>query len=125
MSTLWQQLFSSLVLLSLLTGLGTSTVRGDEASPAAKLGKQIDHLTLLDAAAKPWSLHSLKDAKAVVVVFLSFECPVSTSYSQSLADLASEYGKRGVTVVGICTNDESAAWVARQAKEFKLPFPVL
>src|SRR5262249_23445497 len=68
----------------------------------------------------------LGDKKAVVAVFLSFECPVSTGYSQLLAGLARTYGERGVAFVGFVPNtDEDAAGVARQAREFRLPFPVL
>jgi mono/diheme cytochrome c family protein len=66
-----------------------------------------------------------KDAKAVVVVFLSFDCPVSTGYSQALGELARAYGGRGVAFVGLATNpDEDAAQVARHAADYRLPFPV-
>jgi len=90
------------------------------------LGKKIANFTLADAHGKTWSLYDLKDRKAIVLVFLSFECPVSTSYSQPLADMAAEFGKAGVAFVGLTTNaDDTAAAVAKQALHYKLPFPVL
>ena len=67
----------------------------------------------------------LKDKKAAVVLFLSFECPVSNSYAAELAQLAKDYGERGVSFVGICNDDSSAAQIAKQGQDFKIPFPVL
>lgn len=116
-----QCLFSLTVAFAL--GLGP-VVLADTGPSTARLGKKIDNFTLQDAAGKAWALHNLKDRKAVVVVFLSFECPVSNSYTQSLADLATDYAKQGVAFIGICTNDEDAAWVARNTRDYKLPFPV-
>jgi peroxiredoxin/mono/diheme cytochrome c family protein len=91
-----------------------------------KLGKKVGNFTLKTAEGKAFALHDLKDKKAVVAVFLSFECPVSTSYAQTLATLAGQYKDKDVAFVGLVANDdETAAQVARQAKEYKLPFPVL
>src|SRR5262249_14315868 len=62
--------------------------------------------------------------KAVVVVFLSFECPVSNSYAGTLTELANQYGKGGVAFVGVCPCEDDAAQVASKTREFQLPFPV-
>jgi peroxiredoxin len=99
--------------------------RSEDAAPNAKLGKQIDNFTLAGADGKAFALHDVKEKKAVVIVFLSFECPVSTSYSQPLADLARNYADKGVAFVGICaTADEDAAQVAKHGRDYKIPFPV-
>ena len=75
----------------------------DEAPSNARLGKKIANVTLTDAAGKPVSLHDLKDSKAIVIVFLSFDCPVSTSYSPSpWPTWPRTYGERGVAFVGVC-----------------------
>src|SRR5207249_2862355 len=63
-----------------------------------------------------------KDAKAVVVVFVSFECPVAKSYFAPLGELAKAYAAKGVAVVAVCP-DEGAAEVKTHAAEFKLPVP--
>src|SRR5207248_3195301 len=74
----------------------------------------------------PVSLLGPKDRKAVVVVFLSFECPVSTSYAPVLAALAKTYASKGVAFLAVNSSDDGdAAQFARQAAEYKLPFPVL
>src|SRR5262249_36232305 len=101
-------------------------VCADQPTPStAKVGKKIADVSFQDAAGKTVSLYDFKDKKAVVVVFLSFECPVSNSYTQPLADMAREYAKHGIAFVGLTTNtEETDAEVAKQAKHFNLPFPV-
>jgi peroxiredoxin len=85
----------------------------------------IANVTFKDAGGKRFALHDWKDRKAVVVVFLSFDCPVSTGYSPVLADLAKVYAERGVAFLGICTQeDKDAAQITRHQQEFKIPFPV-
>ena len=75
--------------------------------------------------AKKFALHDLQNQKAIVVVFLSFDCPVSLSYSQPLNDMADEFGKQKVALIGLTVNqDETAADVARHVKENNLKFPV-
>jgi peroxiredoxin/mono/diheme cytochrome c family protein len=77
-----------------------------------------------DAAGRRFALRDLKGRKAVVVVFLSFECPVSTGYAPALAELSAAYRDRGVAFVGVSEGDESAKRVEQLAHEFGLPFPV-
>jgi peroxiredoxin len=91
-----------------------------------KLNQKIAKVTLADADGKAVALHDLKDRKAVVVVFLSFECPVSCSYAATLGELAKIYEAKGVAFLGINSSDEGdAKELAKKAAEFKLPFPVL
>src|SRR5207244_2662911 len=63
--------------------------------------------------------------KAIALVFLSFECPVSNSYIAPLSEIADEFGKFGVTIWGLTVNeDETPAQVAKAAKQFSPTFPV-
>lgn len=96
----------------------------DSGASTDQLGKKIDNLIWQDAAGKKTALYDLKDQKAIVLVFLSFECPMSTDYCPKLADLAKAYRERGVAFVGLCINDENTAQVAKFAKDFALPFPL-
>src|SRR3974390_1082953 len=93
---------------SLLTTITAGLVLGDTAwadpvVPKAPAGKKISNLKATDNSGKVFSLYDLKDRKAIVIVFLSFDCPVSTSYSQPLADMAAEFGKH-VAFVGVTVN---------------------
>lgn len=97
----------------------------EKAASKAKLGQKIPNLKFEDEKGAGFSLHDWAGKKAIVVVFLSFDCPVSNSYCQPLADLAKEYGKHGVAVLGLTPNlDETRAQVAKHAKDFDLSFPV-
>jgi peroxiredoxin len=92
----------------------------------AQVGKKIANISFTDEKGGTFMLHDLKDKKAIVLVFVSFDCPVSTGYSQVLAEMATEFGKQGVTFVGLTVNqDESRAEVAKQAKAWKLPFQIV
>src|SRR5262245_22092029 len=91
----------------------------------AKLGEKIPNLELAGEKGERLALHDLKDKKAIILVFFSFECPVSNSYCQPLIDMHKEYGKHGVAFVGLTVNDDdTAAHVAKQARDFNLTFPV-
>src|SRR6185295_18595814 len=81
--------------------------------------------TFKDERGKTYRLYELQNKKAIVIVFLSFECPVSKSYSQPLAEMAKEFEQFGAVIWGLTTNeDDTAAQVAKSAKDYDLPFPV-
>lgn len=102
------------------------TLGAEETPRTTRLGKPIDNISLTDSSGKSWTLHGQKPPKALVAVFLSFECPMSNSYAPLLTELARTYEARGVRFVGFCcTEGLSAQDVARQTKDFGLPFPVL
>jgi peroxiredoxin len=87
--------------------------------------KPVANFTLTDTAGKPWPMHD-QNAKAIVVVFLACDCPMSNGYLPALADLAAKSADKGVLVVGIHADpDETAEQVRKHAAEFKLGFPML
>lgn len=98
-------------------------VPGSAADPAPstdRLNKTIDNVKLPDNGA-------LKDRAgkvATVVVFLSFDCPVSNSYAATLAELHKTYSAKGVSFLAFVPTDDEPAKVAKRAAEFKYPFPV-
>lgn len=112
-------------LLALAGLVGTAAAEPTVAASTDKIGKKVA-FSLADAAGQPRSLAALADRKAVVVVFLSFDCPISNSYAPLLADLHSVYAGKGVGLVGIVSGDDlTPAAVERQARDYRLPFPVL
>jgi hypothetical protein len=84
----------------------------------------VTKLTFHAAGEKPCAWGDLTGKAATVVVFLSFDCPMSNSYAQPLSELAKQYDGRGVKFVGVCPCDDSAAQVSAKAKEFQLSFPI-
>lgn len=62
---------------------------------------------------------------ALVLVFLSTECPISNAYSPTLNQVAGVFSSRPGALVGLCVDpDLSAAKLAAHAKEYALKFPV-
>jgi peroxiredoxin len=98
--------------------------RSDEAPTT--LGKKIDDFTLKDTSGKEWRLSGVKDARAVVVVFVGTECPVSNAFMPRLAELHKEFTDKGVAFVVINSNSQDTPdRVAAAAKKHDLPFPML
>jgi thiol-disulfide isomerase/thioredoxin/mono/diheme cytochrome c family protein len=101
---------------------------GEDKPLPAPLGTRIADFTLPRAAGgPPWSLvKQTQDARAVVVLFLGTECPVNNAYVPTLAALHKKYGTKGVVFVAVNSNQQDdAAAVAKHARDFGIPFPVL
>ncbi|HEV2150326.1 MAG TPA: thioredoxin family protein [Longimicrobiaceae bacterium] len=69
------------------------------------LGTRAPAFTLPDPEGNAVSLDDFRDAKALVVVFLSNHCPFVKHVRAGLADVAARYRPRGVAFVGINAND--------------------
>src|SRR5271155_4961249 len=90
-----------------------------EPKPTPILGTKLADWSLPRAATgKPWSLAvDGRDAKAVVVVFIGTECPISNAYAPVLTQLAKEYGPKGVQIIGVNSNrQDDASAVAKHVK---------
>ena len=64
-------------------------------------------------------------SKATVVVFMQFECPISSEYGTELARLATFYSSKGVNFIGVIPNSDEDAELKKDAREYKIGFPVL
>jgi peroxiredoxin len=122
--------FSSWTLLAgVIVGGGlflAHIVRADSPMDVDKLNKKIDPFTLTDSAGKPVSGPAWSGKKVAVVVFLSFDCPVSNSYSSTLAALYKSYSGMDVAFLGIAAGDElTNVELAKKSAEYKIPFPVV
>jgi peroxiredoxin len=98
-----------------------------EDKPPANLGKKVADFTLTDPRDQSRvSLSQFRDKKAVVVVFLGTECPISNAFLPRLAELHEEYAPRGVQFLGINSNvQDTAERIAEHARKNAVPFPVL
>ena len=86
------------------------------------LGTKAPDFRLADTSGKTVSLTDFKNAPALVVVFMCNHCPYVKHIRNGLAQLARDYGPKGVAVVGISSNDvdnypaDSPAKMAEEAK---------
>jgi peroxiredoxin len=116
--------FTAMLARLVLPALFAAVVAVPAASTAEPKTKPTANFTLTDSTGKKWTLHD-QTAKAVVVVFLAAECPMSNGYLPALADLHAKYADKGVTLVGVFPDAETtAAQLAAHAKEYKVPFPL-
>jgi len=96
-----------------------------DAKPESVIGTQAPSptLTALDGTATKFD--SVRGKTATVVVFVSFECPVSNSYVAGLNELGKTHAEKGVNVVLVCPTEDPRDAVAKSAEGYKLTIPVL
>jgi peroxiredoxin len=98
------------------------------SSARVTMGALVPDFGLPDAATgKRTALTTLQAGKkATVLIFVSTQCPVSNAYNERMAQLAAQYGPRGVAFAAINANaPEPAAEVAEHARTHRFAFPVL
>ncbi|MCK9410337.1 MAG: thioredoxin family protein [Bacteriovoracaceae bacterium] len=87
---------------------------------------KIENFSLNDYNGKSIALTDFKDAKLIVLMFISTECPVSNAYNERMAALYNDYKEKNVTIVGINSNKaETAEDIKTHAQEHEFGFPIL
>jgi peroxiredoxin len=106
--------------------LAAPAVRATDPPPN-NVGKKVGDFTLADPRDhRPVSLAELGDRKAVVVVFVGTECPLSNAYLPRLAELHREYGPRGVQFLAVNSNaQDTPERIVAHDRQQPLPFPLL
>jgi peroxiredoxin len=101
------------------------------ASTMLPLGVIALDFSLPDTQGKRVSLSDFADAPALLVVFLCNHCPYVKHVAAGLAELAADYQRRGVAIVGINSNyvdafpDDAPAKMAEEVKNRGYTFPYL
>lgn len=89
-------------------------------------GEKIKDFTLTDVRGKEHTLSDYADAKAVVIMFIATQCPVSNAYNERMMQIYNDYKEKGIVFLGINSNkQESVDEIVAHAKENGLAFPVL
>jgi peroxiredoxin len=111
-------------LLPLAAALVAPGAPKTPAPPA--VGAKVTDFTLDGVDGRRHSLGDYKNKKAVVIVFVGNECPISKVYMVTLAEMHQKYSGKGVQFLAVNSNDQdSFADILAQAKERPSPFPVL
>ena len=88
--------------------------------------KKVENFTLEDYNGTKHTLTDYKSAKAIVLMFIATQCPVSNAYNERMVQLYKDYASKGVSFVGINANkQESVNEIKEHAKEHGFSFPVL
>jgi len=111
---------------SVLLLLGTSLALAGEKTEAPAIGSKVAFIKLRDYRGAERSLDDFASQKAIVLTFISCECPISKQYAPRLAKMAKEFESKGIAFVGIDANQQdSPSDIARYAKDSGIAFPVL
>ena len=95
------------------------------------LGTRAPDFSLPDTEGNTVSLDDFRDARALLVVFLSNHCPYVKHLRSGIADVARRYQPKGVAFVGINANDperypaDSPEAMRREKEAVGYPFPYL
>jgi peroxiredoxin len=100
-------------------------------STMAPLGTQSPPFSLPDTEGKVVSLNDYRDSPALLVVFLCNHCPFVKHILPHFVELAREYRRRGVGIIGISSNDvsnypdDAPEKMAELSKAMDFSFPYL
>jgi peroxiredoxin len=96
------------------------------AVQAEETKRKVNDFTLEDYNGVKHSLTDYKSSKAIVVMFIATQCPVSNSYNGRMVELQKDYAAKGITFVAINSNkQESVEEVKSHSKEHGFEFTVL
>ncbi|MDP2303077.1 MAG: thioredoxin family protein [Ignavibacteria bacterium] len=88
--------------------------------------KKAENFTLTDYNGKGHSLSDYKNSKAIVVMFIATQCPVSNDYNTRMAKIYEDYKSKDIAFIGINSNkQESVDEIKKHSTDNKFGFPVL
>lgn len=88
--------------------------------------RKVDNFSLDDVHGKKHSLTDYKAAKAIVLMFVATQCPVSNAYNERMAALERDYASRNIVFLGINSNkQESVEEIKEHAAKNGFRFPIL
>jgi mono/diheme cytochrome c family protein len=118
----------ALIILAVGAGFGflPSRAGAESAKPLAVGAKVPNSHALRDLRGNGRALHSFKGNRALVLVFLGAECPLSNLYLPGLLETEKHYRPRKVQFLAVYPNEhEDLDQVAAHARDRDIPFPVL
>jgi peroxiredoxin len=115
------------LLRSALVLAGLCALACNAVAEAPAIGAMAPDFQLTTIDGKAFSLSSAaKDHKAVVLMFISTQCPYSNAYNGQMKDLANALASKGVLFAGINSNkSEDAAAAVAHAKAHGHTFPIM
>jgi peroxiredoxin len=87
---------------------------------------KIENFSLNDYNGKKFELSGFKGSKAIVLMFMSTECPVSNAYNERMASLYNDYNDKNIAIVGINSNKaEDVGEIKEHAQDHRFGFTIL
>lgn len=86
-------------LLTFVFALGVAA-----SAQGIAIGGTMANFSLPDGEGKVRTLDEMKGKNGAVIMFVSSQCPVVKDYNGRMNEIAAEYGKKGITFIGINSN---------------------
>lgn len=87
---------------------------------------KVENFKLKDYNGKEFQLTDFKNSKAIVIMFIATQCPVSNDYNSRMVDLYNDYKNKGIEFVGINSNkQESVEEIKEHANKNGFKFIIL
>ena len=113
-------------IVAALLGARAFTRQAQPRALAQETVRVVRDVSLADTRGRLHGLAEWRDSRALVLLFLGSECPVSNGLAPEMARLAAAYGPRRVAFLGIHPDPEVSAEAAEgHAAEYGLKFPIL
>lgn len=97
-----------------------------QGNTSSKEITKVENFTLKDYNGKTHSLSDYKDSKAIVLMFISTQCPVSNSYNEKMNELYQNYHTKNIAFIGLNSNKaEAAENIKEHAEDHGFQFPIL
>ncbi len=111
--------------LNALVVVAAALAMAAEPVPPA-IGAKVANFTAKGADGQPHSLKDYAGKKAIVIIVIGTECPVSNLYVVTLREMQQQYESKGVQLLAINSNDfDTYDEMVAHAKDRKINFPVL
>ncbi len=123
---MYKKLFQVIFLLVSVLIVLVISLSKDSAASEQKEIVRVEDFTLKNYNGKSYSLYDFKDSKAIVVMFIATQCPISNDYNSRMTEIYKKYKNKDVTFLGINSNkQEDVDEIKEHAKENKLKFIIL
>lgn len=97
-----------------------------QAQESSRFVTKFDDFSLRDVNGNKHKLSDYKNSKAIVIMFISTQCPVSNDYNSRMQSLFEEYSKKGIAFIGINSNkEESVEEIKKHSEKNNLTFLIL
>ncbi|MFA6455724.1 MAG: thioredoxin family protein [Bacteroidota bacterium] len=88
--------------------------------------EKVENFSLSDYNGKSVQLTDYTNAKAIVLMFISTQCPVSNAYNERMTALYNDYKEKNIAIVGINSNKaETPEDIKEHAQDHQFGFPIL
>lgn len=122
MSSTSSKLFFRLMIIALCVAVFSAyTNQYSNGDP-----EKIENFSLKDYNGNQHSLSDFNNSKAIVLIFISTQCPVSNAYNSRMIEMNKKFKENGITFIGINSNkEESLSEIKKHSKEKGFEFVIL